>query len=408
MSFITFNHILELVGDEIFTMSKFEMAKIINEQLQHDIDHQVEYDIALQQSSQYLDTKRSEIFQEKDDSKNSFLSKGLWNTNLMIKYFPIKNNYKVYKTVQTMPKGSETILVRSDLAFVIGGYDTFSPNIITNTLFAFEFPEELNAREELKYDYVYELQQKAALIVKKVNYALVSSPSFICLIGGKISTGGDNQQLRITNLCEIYNINGDQWSILPELNVKRANSCVCLFNNKYIYVFGGESPDYPGFNISESIERLDLSKKDSSWQELDLGTIHGECWFSPKSQALQINDTQIYIFGGINTHKLDGEVGKSLLLSIVDQENEFECELKEKDRYNKKVQANSKSQYSGGITNIGQTQNYEVNIVCDQVCKCEYQIFGISSDAVLDQSTGSLKSIAQIDIYDILKSYNFM
>ena len=48
--------------------------------------------------------------------------------------------------------------------------------------------------------------------------------------------------------------------MMPSLNVKRAHACVCLFNARYIYVFGGETSDIPGFAINEHIERLDLAK----------------------------------------------------------------------------------------------------------------------------------------------------
>ncbi len=135
------------------------------------------------------------------------------------------------------------------------------------------------------------------MLVRKVGYSLVSNSDFICLIGGKIKT--EDQDLIVTNLCEIYSVEHDQWSMLPSLNVKRAHACSCLFNQRYVYIFGGETTDYPGFAINEHIERLDLANKTAQWQELDLGTVQGSCWFSPKSQAIQVNEFQIYIFGGV-------------------------------------------------------------------------------------------------------------
>ncbi|CDW88453.1 kelch motif family protein [Stylonychia lemnae] len=373
------------LGSDIIQTSNFQMARLINEKIQHDIDHQVEYDVYIKQTCNYLETKGSELFIDQDDEANQFLAKGLWNTKLMVKYYPLKNTYRLFKTVQKIPQGSETVMINEFLAFVMGGYDSFTPNVIINTVYQFEFPDE-DFEKDYQIDYVYQLDQRSSMIVKKINYALVSNTDFICVLGGKIHDKDD--QLLITDLCEIYSINNDSWGILPSLNVKRANACACIFNNKYIYIFGGESLDYPGFHVYESVERIDLTSKHSQWVELDIGNIVGACWFSPKSQALQVNETQIYIFGGINTHAMDGEVGKSLLFTV-DTENEYECELKEKDRYEK-----------AGL-------NISNNIVCDQVCKSEYQIFGISSNAILDLNTQGLKNIVQIDIHDILKSYNF-
>ena len=72
--------------------------------------------------------------------------------------------------------------------------------------------------------------------------------------------------------------------------------------------------------------------------------------------------------------------GKSYIFTV-DPEDDFECELKEKEKY-------------------FQRDDY-TSIICDQVIKSEFQLYGISSNASLDSSTKALKSIVQIDIFDI-------
>ena len=47
-------------------------------------------------------------------------------------------------------------------------------------------------------------------------------------------------ELVVSDLCDIYAIESDEWNILPSLNVRRSNACCCFFKDRYIYVFGGD------------------------------------------------------------------------------------------------------------------------------------------------------------------------
>ena len=90
-------------------------------------------------------------------------------------------------------------------------------------------------------------------------------------IGGKAIDFASNE-LITSDLCQIYSIDNDNWTMLPSLNVRRSNACACLFRDRYIYVFGGDNlHNYTTFSIDESIERLDLAKGEAHWEELCIG-----------------------------------------------------------------------------------------------------------------------------------------
>ena len=103
-------------------------------------------------------------------------------------------------------------------------------------------------------------------------------------------------------MCEIYSVENDSWNMMPQLNVKRANCAACIFNQRYLYVFGGDETTTTSqvfFSLCESIERLDLMSATPYWSELDLGLIYNTPLFCQLSNALQISPTTIYIFGGM-------------------------------------------------------------------------------------------------------------
>lgn len=43
--------------------------------------------------------------------------------------------------------------------------------------------------------------------------------------------------------CEKYDPYMNVWSELPQLNVGRGGASTCMYDNKYIYIFGGQTGD---------------------------------------------------------------------------------------------------------------------------------------------------------------------
>lgn len=79
----------------------------------------------------------------------------------MVKYHPIKNTYNLFKTLQPIPYGSQTVLINEDLvAFVIGGYDYLEQSVIYNQVYAFDFPDTEEDEGNENIDYVYQLDER--------------------------------------------------------------------------------------------------------------------------------------------------------------------------------------------------------------------------------------------------------
>ena len=51
--------------------------------------------------------------------------------------------------------------------------------------------------------------------------------------------GGDESLNDSTNTCEVYNIDENRWEDLPDLSFPRSNNSLCIFNDNYLYSFGG-------------------------------------------------------------------------------------------------------------------------------------------------------------------------
>ena len=67
--------------------------------------------------------------------------------------------------------------------------------------------------------------------------------SFGCSVdnyGEKIyAIGGTLAKQDPTNVCEYYNVIDDTWTDLPPLPEKRFSSSLCIFNDEYLFSFGG-------------------------------------------------------------------------------------------------------------------------------------------------------------------------
>ena len=59
------------------------------------------------------------------------------------------------------------------------------------------------------------------------------------------------------NKCELYSLDEDRWSELPDLLTGRYQHSMTAMNQRFLYVYGGEE-FYTGDGQTNSIERLDL------------------------------------------------------------------------------------------------------------------------------------------------------
>ena len=104
---------------------------------------------------------------------------------------------------------------------------------------------------------------------------IVSDDSFMII-------GGNNS--RILSTTEMYSTTSNMWLPLASLNIARYGACACIFNQDYVYAFGGVTFEEDAEKKSRTIERLKVSKTGSKWVIVPIyisewpGTIESGCF----------------------------------------------------------------------------------------------------------------------------------
>jgi len=150
---------------------------------------------------------------------------------------------------------------------------------------------------------------------------------------------------------EMYSINKNEWTVLPEMLIERSNSFACIINNKdnkYILnVFGFNSQTKEYIN---SIEYLALNKKDSYWKFLKYN--------NPNLISLNISnlfcinyfDNKLIIIGGYNGK--DNNYINKFIQVILDKDNfENNILVEEAERKLKDIDINKKYVFCQGYKN---------------------------------------------------------
>lgn len=68
--------------------------------------------------------------------------------------------------------------------------------------------------------------------------------------------GGSVGKHKATDKCEYYDIESDNWVSLPSLSEPRFSHTLCVFNDEWLFAFGGFNKDQ---NLLTKIERYDIS-----------------------------------------------------------------------------------------------------------------------------------------------------
>ena len=137
-----------------------------------------------------------------------------------------------------------------------------------------------------------------------------SNGSLLYFENNLICLSGDHNKI-----VEMYSINKNEWTYLPEMLIERSNSASCLMNNKdnrYIFnLFGYNSKTKIYLN---TIEYLVINKKDFGWKYLRYN--------NPSGISLNIcnlfcfcNENKIIIFGG-NNEKENKNNDKYILINF--------------------------------------------------------------------------------------------
>ena len=109
------------------------------------------------------------------------------------------------------------------------------------------------------------IERKADMIIKRQGHGIVRVGSKVYCAGGLDGTIIINQSL------EIYDIQSNTWDFGPELCMRKFSMTMVNIRDRYIYSFGGMSPDLQQHTHCLEIERLDtfnLSKPECQWQRI--------------------------------------------------------------------------------------------------------------------------------------------
>ena len=161
-----------------------------------------------------------------------------------------------------------------DLLFISGGIDlnTLQPNDLFMCLRISN----------------YKIEYKIKMPCKRAFHSSIYFKNKIYIIGGINEKNIEQRE------CLFFNLNTKTFENLPMLNYPRQNACICVYNNRYIYVFRGKEKNV----LLETIEFLDLSNIKNGWN-----VFHpfdpGMCWIGCLNCCcLSIEKNKILIFGG--------------------------------------------------------------------------------------------------------------
>ncbi|MDR3714144.1 MAG: serine/threonine-protein kinase [Puia sp.] len=144
-------------------------------------------------------------------------------------------------------------------------------------------------------------QTKESLKSQHLSAALVADDRCLYVIGGK------TQDEKYLKACETYDFRAEKVLSFPDLSEGKAEMAACIFEGRYIYVFGGEldldviylpMPTAIAHNFSRKIEVIDKSDP-SAWKILEVAEdcVWGGCGLSA---AVQVGDDIVILGGFLN------------------------------------------------------------------------------------------------------------
>lgn len=108
---------------------------------------------------------------------------------------------------------------------------------------------------------------------------------------GIMAVGGISKNQAVTETCEIYNIEENEWYQIASLNEPTMNSTLCLFNDMFVLKISGKTSEH---ELCQYVELY--SFEDNVWVVLECEDPN---MIIPSScGCTQINESEIIIFGG--------------------------------------------------------------------------------------------------------------
>lgn len=150
--------------------------------------------------------------------------------------------------------------------------------------------QEKTSKEAFKYDFSSNtLNSIASMKIARSGHGIAYMNERIYCIGGYTSDNGCSRS------CEKYDLTTETWEEIANLNYEANNACVCSFQNRFLFKFGGKLADK---ELNNYIERY--CPIENVWGIIHVKSTYKLNEFSLLSSAAccQINKNQIFVFGG--------------------------------------------------------------------------------------------------------------
>lgn len=150
--------------------------------------------------------------------------------------------------------------------------------------------QERTSNEAYKYDFEKNtLKQIEPMKLPRSGHGIAYMNEKIYCIGGYT-----NENI-CSKRCEKYNVSTNKWEEIANLNFEANNACVCSFQNRFLFKFGGKLAEK---ELNNYIEKY--CPTENIW-----GIIHVKSNYKlndlpllSSSACCQINKNQIFVFGG--------------------------------------------------------------------------------------------------------------
>jgi len=181
-----------------------------------------------------------------------------------------------------------------------------------------------------KYNEVYtvdmpnkRLIKKASMKDKRDSHASCYAGGFIYVIGGV--TLRDNKRT-VLRSCERYDIVKDEWAEIAQVNMPVCNHCACVFNEKYIFCFGGRcQPEV----LSNYIFKYTI--ENNTWTCIKLLDHTQRFALTSQAACCQINEDFMFIFGGYQQNRAASNQSFLCTFSSPEDSNKHKADSNKKD-----------------------------------------------------------------------------
>jgi len=163
------------------------------------------------------------------------------NLDTKIPYLKMKPPPEIKIGVNRHFSGGPSLVKVNAYAYFLGG---FTGEESLNTLFRMSIKDPYKEFIKLQSMKVSRHDIAAAQLIGRYLYAITGSV-FV-----------DNDEVH-TKECEVYNIEKDTWKRIHPVNVGAAVSGICTFNERYIFIYGGQIVGPSNINRIESHDTLD-------------------------------------------------------------------------------------------------------------------------------------------------------